>query len=83
MSTLIEAIVDMREEDAIRNAREMLDTGTSPQQVLDDCRAAMAEVGKRHEAGEYFVPELILAGEMLRQISEVVKPKLAETAETA
>jgi 5-methyltetrahydrofolate--homocysteine methyltransferase len=80
MNALIEAIVDMREEDAVRTAQEMLDKGTSPLQVLDDCRQAMTEVGKRYEAGTYFVPELILAGEMLRQISEVVKPKLAETA---
>jgi 5-methyltetrahydrofolate--homocysteine methyltransferase len=83
MNALIEAIIDMREEDAVRTAREMLDKGTSPLQVLDDCRTAMAEVGKRYEAGEYFVPELILAGEMLRQISEVVKPRLAETAGAA
>jgi 5-methyltetrahydrofolate--homocysteine methyltransferase len=43
----------------------------------------MTEVGKRYEAGEYFVPELILAGEMLRQISEMVKPKLAQTTGAA
>ena len=83
MNALIEAITDMREEDAVRTAKEMLDKGASPLQVLDDCREAMAIVGKRFEAGEYFVPELILAGEMLRQISEVIKPKLAETPETA
>jgi 5-methyltetrahydrofolate--homocysteine methyltransferase len=80
MNALIEAIVDMREEDAVRTAREMLDQGTPPLQVLDDCRAAMTEVGKRYEAGTYFVPELILAGEMLRQISEIVKPRLVEGA---
>jgi hypothetical protein len=43
----------------------------------------MVEVGKRYEAGEYFVPELILAGEMLRRISEVVKPKLTQSAAAA
>jgi len=59
----------------------MLDKGTSALEVLDYCREAMALVGKRYEAGEYFVPELILAGEMLRQIAEVVKPKLTQTAE--
>jgi 5-methyltetrahydrofolate--homocysteine methyltransferase len=33
-------------------------------------------VGKRFEAGEYFLPELLMAGEMMNQISEMVKPKL-------
>jgi trimethylamine corrinoid protein len=83
MNALVDAIVDMREEDAVRMANEMLDKGTSPLKILDDCREAMAIVGKRFEAGEYFVPELIFAGEILRRISEVIKPKLAETTETA
>ena len=76
---LIDAITDMREEDAVRTAKEMLDKGTSPLEVLDNCRAAMTIIGQRFEAGDCFVPELILAGEVLRQISEVVKPKLTQT----
>jgi 5-methyltetrahydrofolate--homocysteine methyltransferase len=83
MNALIEAITEMREEEAVRTAREMLDKGASPLELLNDCREAMAIVGKRFEAGEYFVPELILAGEMLRQISDVIKPKLAESAEAS
>jgi methanogenic corrinoid protein MtbC1 len=49
---------------------------------LDSCREAMGVIGQRFEAGECFVPELILAGEILRQISDVVKPKLTQTADT-
>ncbi len=43
----------------------------------------MAVVGGRFEKGEYFVPELILAGEMLREISELVKPHMAASADVA
>jgi 5-methyltetrahydrofolate--homocysteine methyltransferase len=75
-ATLIEAIADMREEDALREVNTYLAGGGDPVAVLDDCRAAMTEVGRRFEAGQYFVPELILAGEMLKQISDVVKPRL-------
>jgi 5-methyltetrahydrofolate--homocysteine methyltransferase len=71
----------MREEDALRTATEMLDKGANPLEVLDSCREAMSVIGQRFEAGECFVPELILAGEILRQISDVVKPKLTQTAE--
>ena len=38
----------------------------------------METVGKRFETGEYFLPQLILAGEMLKQISEMLKPKLKD-----
>ena len=81
MNALVEAITDMREEDAVRTAKEMLDRGANPIEVLDSCREAMGIIGQRFEAGDCFVPELILAGEILRQISDVVKPKLTQSVE--
>ncbi|MGD8516525.1 MAG: cobalamin-dependent protein, partial [Anaerolineae bacterium] len=35
-------------------------------------------VGQRFETGQYFLPELIMAGEMLSQITDLVKPELAK-----
>ena len=81
-SPLVEAIADMREDDALGEVNTRLEGGGDPLQILEDCRQAMGLVGQRFEAGEYFVPELILAGEMLKQISAVVKPKLTQTAGT-
>jgi 5-methyltetrahydrofolate--homocysteine methyltransferase len=78
---LVDAIADMREEEALNLARTALDGGTPPLEVLDDCRQAMSLVGERFAAGECFVPELIMAGEMLREISALVKPLLAGSAE--
>lgn len=73
---LVEAIADMRDDEAVPLAERLLEGGTSPLDVLGACREAMGIVGKRFEEGEYFVPELILAGEMLREISELVKPQM-------
>jgi methanogenic corrinoid protein MtbC1 len=73
---LVEAIAEMEDETAVRLATEMIDGGTSPLEILDACKDGMTIVGQRFESGEYFVPELILAGEMLRQISDIVKPHL-------
>jgi len=75
---LINAIVEMREEDALKMTTQMLDSGAPPLEVLEACRKALDVVGKRFEAGEYFLPELMLAGEMMNQISAIIKPKLAE-----
>jgi methanogenic corrinoid protein MtbC1 len=74
---LVEAIADMRDEEAIELASRLLDGGTPPLEILEDCRKAMAIVGQRFEDEEYFIPELILAGETLRSISEVVRPRLS------
>ncbi len=66
---LIEAITDMREEDAIELTKQLLESGTEPVAILEDCRQAMCIIGQRFETGDCFIPELILAGEMLGQIS--------------
>jgi len=71
---LVSYIAEMQEEEALALAKELLAAGTPPTQILDDCRAAMEVVGKRFEEGQYFIPELILAGEMLKSISAEVKP---------
>lgn len=75
---LIVAITEMREEDTLAITRELLDGGTQPAAILDACREAMEVIGKRFETGESFIPELILAGEMLSAVTDVLKPHLAE-----
>lgn len=77
---LIQAITEMREEDALKITQQMLEAGNDPIIVLDACRHAMEVIGKRFESGDCFIPELILAGEMLRQISDVIKPRLQKEA---
>ncbi|MGB4029403.1 MAG: cobalamin-dependent protein [bacterium] len=74
---LVEAIVGMREEEAIGLAREALEAGTDPIEVMESCRRAVEAVGKREEEGEYFLPELMLTGQMLTQISELAKDRLS------
>ena len=75
---LIKAITDFQEEEALKITQELLDKGTEPAEVLEACRMALDEIGKRFEDGTYFLPELMLAGEIMNQISEIIKPKLAE-----
>ena len=72
---LVEWLADMNEDDAVALANRMLlEDKSDPMHVLDLCRAAMDIVGKRFEEGEYFLPELVLAGEMLDNIGAVAKP---------
>ncbi len=77
---LIDAITEMREEEALQITTRMLDAGADPLDVLEACRQAMEIIGQRFEAGDCFIPELILAGEMLNQISAEIKPRLEQEA---
>ena len=79
---LVDAIANMREADALKIVQEMLDRGENPTEILDSCRDAMSIVGQRYESGNYFLPELIMSGEMLKRIAEIVKPKLVSASET-
>jgi len=78
---LVEFMANMKEQEALGLAKEMLDGEDDPLKVLDLCRQAVEIVGKRFEEGKYFLPELIMAGEMLRQISEMAKPLMQKEQE--
>ncbi len=78
---LVNAIIEMQEEDALKITNDLLDGGTPPMDVLNSCKQAMDVIGDRFEKGDAFIPELILAGEMMTAISEVLKPRMAEETE--
>ncbi len=72
---LVDWLTDMNEDGALELATGMLlDEGADPVRVLELCRLAMDAVGKRFEEGEYFLPELVLAGEMLDAIGAIARP---------
>ena len=72
-------LADMNEDDAFALAKKMLlEEGANPMRVLELCREAMDIVGKRFERGEYFLPELVLAGEMLENIGAIAKPLITQ-----
>ena len=77
----MKALADLEEKEALSIARGRLDAGEMPLKILGDSRKAMEIVGKRFADGEYFIPDLIYSGEILREITEMVKPKLTEAAE--
>ncbi len=76
---LVEWLADMNEDDAFSLAKKMLlEEGANPLRVLELCRNAMDIVGKRFAKGEYFLPELVLAGEMLENIGAIAKPLIKQ-----
>jgi methanogenic corrinoid protein MtbC1 len=81
---LVEWLADMNEDEALACARRMLlEEQVDPLRVLALCRAAMDIVGKRFEDGEYFLPELVLAGEMLDVVGGIAKPLIQRGGKAA
>lgn len=78
MSTkLTKAISELKEQEASSLVREMAGKGTDPMEILDQVRAAMEIVGQRYEKGLYFLPELIMAGEIMNQVKDILKKEWA------
>jgi len=75
---LLGAILALDEEKALEIARRRLEAGEDPARVLEALRVAADRIGEKYEQGEFFIADLVLAGEILRELSELAKPKLAE-----
>ncbi len=75
---LFDAIVEMREDEALALAKESLEGGADPLEMVELFRKAVEEVGDRYEKGEYFLPELMMTGQVMNQLAELTKDKITE-----
>jgi len=51
----------------------MLAAGVTIRQFLDVCTPAMAIIGEKFEKGEYYLPHLVMAGEMFKKANGKIK----------
>jgi methylmalonyl-CoA mutase cobalamin-binding domain/chain len=73
---LIEFLADLEEEAVLGLVRQRVAAGDDPLQVIQDCNAGMRRVGERYEQGRYFLSGLIMAGEIFREVIELMQPLL-------
>jgi 5-methyltetrahydrofolate--homocysteine methyltransferase len=72
-------ILDGQQGEVETNIQKALGSGLSPKTILDEGMiAAMAEVGRLFEQGEYFVPEMLIAARAMQAGMAVLKPQLRE-----
>jgi len=77
LKLLTEAVGDLDEEKLLGLLNEFVasnPTEEEAQAVVNACQQGMAKVGDLFESGEYFVGDLIFAGELLTQSIEILKP---------
>ena len=70
------------DEDTVKEILEAIDTPEAANQAMEACQKGMDTVGKLFEEGEYFVGDLIYAGELMTDAVEVLKPYLASAEGT-
>lgn len=73
---LTQLLANLDEQAALAEVQSELDAGTNPLEIFEACRLGMVEVGKRYEKNEYFVADLMMAGEVFKQASELLSPAM-------
>jgi 5-methyltetrahydrofolate--homocysteine methyltransferase len=80
IQAIFDGIVNGQSPVVQKNVQEALDSGISPAMILNDGMiAAMAEVGRRFEEGEYFVPEMLIAARAMQSGMALLKPSLQQS----
>ncbi|AOY74770.1 cobalamin B12-binding domain-containing protein [Clostridium formicaceticum] len=77
LSVLTQAVGDLDEDQVLEMLNEFVETNPSEedaQKVVNACQRGMAIVGDLFDKGEYFVGDLIFAGELLTSAIETLKP---------
>jgi methanogenic corrinoid protein MtbC1 len=78
---LATAMADLDEGTVLKLVQAKLDAGENPMAILASCREGMVLVGKRFEAGEYWVSDLMMSGEIFQQVSVLLGSLLKKDAD--
>jgi len=73
---LKEALANLEEENTYRLVNEKIGDGSSAGEILRECQTGMKIVGERYNSEEYFVADLMYAGEIMRNVMNTLTPHM-------
>ncbi len=74
---LTELVIELEVDDIADAVTEALEEGKDAYDILNALTKGMDEVGRRYDEKEYYLTELVLAGETMKEAFNVLKPALA------
>jgi methanogenic corrinoid protein MtbC1 len=75
------ALIELDEGRTLELTHELLaQGGVSPHSILSTCQQALKVVGERYEREEYYISGLIMAGELFKEVLDLVQPSYEQTA---
>jgi len=75
-ANLAQLLIDLKEEESLTLVKKLLTQGVDPLQIVECCQSGMRDVGKYYETGRYYLSGLMMGGEILRQVMDMVLPIL-------
>jgi methylmalonyl-CoA mutase cobalamin-binding domain/chain len=79
---LIQAVTELEEEKSYSFVKALLDEGVNPKEVIDILRKGVEIVGERFNKKEYFLTELVMAGEIFQQSAKILETAMKDETET-
>lgn len=76
LEQLAKALADLEEDHVLEIVHKELEGGAEPLGILQACQQGMTEVGDRFEKKEYFVSDLMMSGEIFKQVGLILEPHL-------
>jgi 5-methyltetrahydrofolate--homocysteine methyltransferase len=79
LKSIYESILEGQQKTAVSAVEAALSAGLDPAKILNEGMiAAMREVGRLFEEGEYYVPEMLIAARAMQSGLVILKPYLAK-----
>ncbi len=78
IAELTQALVDLNEEKVSGLVKDKLESGEDPLKILKECNEGMSIVGKRFEEEKYYLSELVMSGEILKGVMNILEPMLGD-----
>ena len=72
--SITQKFADLEIEQVLDLIKNEIKKGTNPQSILKACQDGTEIIGQKFEKGEYFISDLMMSGDMFKQVSELVKP---------
>ena len=75
---LAKAVMDLDEESAYELVEQLIKDGVEPNDILEILRKGVEVVGDKFNKKEYFLTELVMAGEIFTQAATILEPHMKE-----
>ena len=77
LNTLKDSIINLDLQEAVDTTKKGIESGIPPYMLIEEMRKASTAVGEKFESNEYFISELVIAGSIMKSMSDILKPYMA------
>lgn len=69
-----ELLRELKQDEVLNEVKKKVEEGEDVLKILEECRQGMAAIGDQFQAGQSYLAELILSGEIFKKVMELLNP---------